>query len=191
MEIEITYPVIEKKRLFYIWLRRIVIIIYSVALPVCILVNALTGGLPWSIIVGGGSWLFWISVVERPLVEFTFLSKFSAICVNACIYLGILDLVIRNGFSLIVIPLVFTALLIVQAFIFFIGFKHQKGNVMPLFWMFVLSFGIFIFAASSSYLAFDWTTILLGSVAVSIFIMAASLFFKPLRQEFAKKIHIN
>lgn len=190
MEIEITYPKIKPASFRYEWLRKIILALYAIAFVVCGTVNLCVGGLPWSLLVFGGQWLFWISVVERPLVEFTFLSKFSATLINVCIFLVLLDLIVGNGFSYSVVPIICFSLLIIQALVFFVGFKRQKGNLMPMFLMIVIGL-IALTLAHIGFLQMGWSVIVLGSVSVFLLILCLSVFFKPIRREFAKKFHVN
>ncbi|MDD3401064.1 MAG: DUF6320 domain-containing protein [Eubacteriales bacterium] len=190
MEIDITYPKIPHRRLVYLMLRKIILACYAVAFVACGIVNLCVGGYPWSLIVFAGQWLFWISVIERPLVEFTFMSKFSAILINVCIFLVIIDLIFGKGFTRVVVPIICFSMLIVQSLVFFIGFKRQKGNIMPLF--LVITIGLIALAlALIGIIEMNWPTIVFGAIAFVVLITCLSLFFKPLRRELAKKFHVN
>lgn len=190
MEFEIIYPVLPPRSLFYERARRVILSIYAIAFAACGIINLCVGGYPWSLIVFGGQWLFWISVVERPLVEFTFLSKFSAILINVCIFLVIVDVIIGNGFSLFVVPIICFSILIVQALVFLIGFKRQKGNLMPVMMMTVVGL-IALALAHVGVLEMRWPTMVLGSISIFMIVFSLGVFFRPLRLEVTKKFNVN
>lgn len=154
----------------------------------CLIINLLTGGGPWSLIVIGGLCVFWIAFLYRPLVEHTLIKKLSDISIVVCLYLFLLDSILQEGWSVYVVPIVFFSDLIFIGGIFLLFFQKQKRNFMPLFELIVSGLvasllGILGFAHIS------WALIVVGGVSLVLVVLSFAIFPKEILLEMKKKMH--
>ena len=73
MNPKIVYPIPKRQSLFYKDLRNIARIVFIVASIICLVVNLLIKGKPWSLIVLWSLFLLWRIVFSFKLVEFSFI----------------------------------------------------------------------------------------------------------------------
>lgn len=155
---------------------------------VCLLVNLLTGGIPWSLIVIGGLCVVWVSIIYRPLVENTLIKKLSDVSIAICLYLFLLDAIVGHGWAGFVVPIVFFSDLLLIGFVYLVFFKKQKRNFMPLFEL-ILGGLIAILLSFIGLHQLDWPTIVVGGVSLGLLILSVSLFPKDVAREWKKKMH--
>ena len=79
----------------------------------CLIINLLTQGPAWSLIVIGGLMTVWIALIYQPQVEATPIKKLCDTALAVCLYLFLLDSVVGGGWSGFVVPIVFFGELIV------------------------------------------------------------------------------
>ena len=162
---------------------------FLVAGYVCLIVNLLTGGIPWSFIVIGGLMLFWIVFLYRPQVENTLIKKFSDILIAVCLYLFLLDSVLGAGWSGFVVPIVFFGDLIMIGLFFLLSFGRQKRNFLPLFELILVGL-VSTLLALTGVRELNWPMIVVGGVSLGLLILCLVLFWKPMSAELRKKFHV-
>lgn len=155
----------------------------------CLIVNLLTGGMPWSLIAIGGLGVAWIAFVYRPMVEHTLIKKLSDISIAVCLYLFLLDAILEQGWSDFVVPIVFFSDLLLIGFIYLAFFKKQKRNFMPLFELLLAGIVAILLSLTGILRGPDWPQIVMGSVSLGLLVLSVILFPKDVLRELHKKMH--
>lgn len=162
---------------------------FLLAAYTCLIVNLSTGGMPWSLIVIGGLCVAWVAFVYRPLVENTLIKKLSDVTIAVCFYLFLVDAILQQGWSNIVVPIVFFSDLVLIGFIFLVFFKKQKRSFMPLFEL-ILGGLIAILLSLTGVQTLNWPRIVVGSVSLGLLVLSVALFPKDMVRELRKKLHL-
>ncbi len=155
----------------------------------CLLVNLLTGGMPWSLIAIGGLTVLWVVFLYHPQVENTPIKKLCDSAIAVCLYLFLLDSVIGGGWSGFVVPIVFFGDLVIIGSYFLLYFQKRKRDFLPLFELILA--GLVITLCELVGLRYlDWPMIVVGGVSLGLLALSLALFWKPLGAEFQKKFHM-
>jgi len=162
---------------------------FLLAAYTCLTINLFTGGVPWSLIVIGGLWVAWVAFVYKPLVENTLIKKLSDVSIMVCLYLFLLDAILQQGWSNIVVPIVFFSDLVLIGFIFLVFFKKQKRNFMPLYEL-ILGGLVAILLSLTGAQTLNWPRIVVGSVSLGLLVLSVVLFPKDMSRELRKKLHL-
>lgn len=155
----------------------------------CLLINLLTGGIPWSLIVIGGLCVVWIAFIYRPLVENTLIKKLSDVSIVVCLYLFLLNAILHHGWSDFVVPTVLFGNLIGIGVYYLLFFKKQKRNFMPLLEL-TLGALISVLCTLVGFRTLNWPQIVLGSVSLGLILLVGALFPKAIIKELQKKLHV-
>ena len=189
MKVEITYPVLNKRRFsLYAW-HSILTLSFCGAGAVCVLINLLTGGFPWSLIVAGGLVLVWISCFRLMLIEHTVLFRLTMTIIAVCAFLVIIDLILDDGWSTMAVPIICFSLLILQGIIYFFGYKWQRRNFSPFYFTIIGSL-IAVFNGIVGLTVINWPVIVLGSIAFGFAVISLIFLRKSLIYEIRKKFHL-
>ena len=154
----------------------------------CLIINLLTGGRAWSLIVIGGLMTFWVTFVYQPQVEATPIKKLCDTALAVCLYLLLLDSVVGGGWRGFVVPIVFFAVLIVTGGYFLLFFHKRKRDFLPLFELILIGLaGTLLSLAGLKRL--NWPMIVVGVVSLGLLSLSFLLFRRPLWLEIRKKFH--
>lgn len=189
MQVHLTYPPSSglsfwKRNRRSIWRSSFLTVGY-----ICLLINLLVGGMPWSLIVIGGLTVTWVIFLYRPQVENTIIKKLCDSLIAVCLYLFLLDSLIGGGWSGFVIPIVFFGDLILICAYFLLFFKKQKRDFLPLFEL-ILGGMVVTLVTLAGFRTLNWPMIVVGSVSLGMLVLSLALFWKPLCIEFKKKFHM-
>ena len=132
MKINIIYPPVEKRRLQYKKILNIVRWPVIFAAYICPIINILTGGKAWSIIVLMSLYMAWTLVISPDLVEYNRISQTIKLIVCSCILLTLIDVFIKPGWAIEVVPIVCFCGLVVSGILFFTDIERQKQNMLPM-----------------------------------------------------------
>ncbi len=132
MNIKITYPIPERQRTFYRSFRNIMRYIFIVAGLICLLVNVLTGGKWWSIIVIWSLFSVWKMVFSLRLVEFSVYSHAAKVTFYVIILLMLIDRFLYAGWAETVVPIVLFGFLLVMFILFFVTYDRKERHVMAI-----------------------------------------------------------
>ncbi|MEZ4357960.1 MAG: DUF6320 domain-containing protein [Eubacteriales bacterium] len=186
-----TYPDVNKKSFTLYDIRNILLWILVAGLISCGIVNLCVGGRPWFLYVLGAEIIFFVIFVYHPLVDHSFIQKFFLTTLLVCAYLLMIDYLNGNeGWSSLVVPIVCFSSLIVLGIMFFLYFQKQKQNFVSIY---TLVFGSMIAVIMGIFGLFtiNWPLIVLGSLALALFIISIVIFLKPLKRELKKKFHVK
>ena len=190
MNVRLIYPEYEGASL---WRRNRRLFLRSAFLLigyVCLLVDLLTPGMPWSLIVIGGLAVLWIAFIYRPQVENTPIKKLCDILIATCLYLLLLDSILGGGWAAFVVPIVFFADLALIGTFFLIFFKKQKRSFLPLLELILAGLVTTVWYLAANRQP-DWQILALGGVSLLLLTLSLALFRKPLLAEVRKKFHVK
>lgn len=193
MDFIAVYPKIEPKKNARLIARHVANLALFLGVLAAGIVNLCVGGTPWFFYVLGGSVVFWTAFLYHPLVEYTFLRKFTAVLLAACGYLILIDYLSGDPhWSLLVVPIVLFSLFIVNLAIFFGQFKRQKRNIFSIYWIFLVSLAAVIASACNLFsLTFSWPIIVLAALDGLLLVLSIFVFRQPLWRELQKKFHLH
>lgn len=153
-------------------------------------VNISTGGKAWSLIVVAGAWMFWLNIVKKPLIENSAANRLSQLLLSSCATLMVIDLIYGSGFMHLVLPILMFSMLIILGAIFFLNFRKQRRNLMPLYYM-VGGAGLTVLGAFIGILRFNWATIVLAGISAFYLAISIIWFRAPLLTELKKRFHVG
>ncbi|MBP5092361.1 MAG: hypothetical protein J6328_07435 [Bacilli bacterium] len=189
MDVKNTYPIGKPKSHFWRLFCQILTLLFLISAPICVLVNVFYGSTQWSIIVVLAEYFIWASFLNPAPYNLNLISQFIKLLISILILLIAVEVFIRGGWGLFVIPIVCWGGLIVIGVLFLSDFRRQKHQSIPflLFILICLAFGISgIFA---SFAETKWVYIVLASVALAWLIVCIVLLNKTIVSDFKKKIN--
>lgn len=154
----------------------------------CLIINLLAQGPPWSLIAIGGLMTAWVVLIYKPQVEATPIKKLCDSALAVCLYLFLLDSVLGGGWSDFVVPIVFFGELIVTGGYFLLFFHKRKRDFLPLFELILIGL-VGTLLALAGLRQLDWPMIVVGCVSLGLLALSFLLFWKPLSGEIRKKFH--
>ena len=190
MKIIRAYPEVTPKINKMILFRNIMIILSLVAIIVCFIVNIATGGKLWFLYVLGGIVIFYVSFLNKPLIEDTFVKRFTTIIFVFCGYLYLINYIEKTTWSYFVITIICFSVLIFQAIIFLSLYDFQKKQIIPIFWTTLTSVVLMILALFNV-LTLNWPVIVLGSIAIFLLLLFFTIFRKNIIKELKKYFYIK
>ncbi len=163
--------------------------LFLLAAYVCLIVDILTPGVPWSLIVIGGLMVAWVLFFYRPQVENTLIKKLCDSAIAVCLYLFLLDSVVGGGWSGFVVPIVFFGeLIFIGGWVLFF-FRRRKRDFLPLFEL-ILTGLVATLLALVGLSTLNWPMIVVGGVSLGLLVLSMILYWKPLGIEMRKKFHM-
>jgi glycosyltransferase involved in cell wall biosynthesis len=107
VEVKITYPTVKKKNFFVRNAHDLWRMLFTLVSYVCLIVDMLTPGIHWSLIVIGGLCVLWIALLYRPQVENTLIKKRCDVLVQSSRYEG--KSIVLDEAKMLCTPIVATA----------------------------------------------------------------------------------
>ncbi len=190
MNIEIIYPEVKKRRMFMIWLRRVLSWVFLLAVIACPIVNIAVGGKAWSAVVVWAIFAVWNLFVSPDVIEYGLMRQGVKIIIFAVVLQILIDQLLIPGWAGFVIPLFGTAALVYTAIIFVSDIHTQKQNMMPMIWLIFLAL-LFFGMALIGWPELNWPMIVLGSTACLLTLVGVIVFHKELLLEIRKRFHIR
>lgn len=170
MKIKITYPkvspkIIKHQRLinFMKWPLLIVVVI-------CPIINLITGGKAWSLVVLMSIYMAWDLVISRDLVEYNRISQFVKLITLTSLLLITIDVFLAPGWALDAVPILIFSGLIVTSVLFFTDIERQKQNIFPFLFLILLSIFSSIIGLSFYHEKDSWPLTVMGVVALFLLI---------------------
>lgn len=139
MNPKIVYPIPKKQSQVYRKIRNIVRIVFLISALVCVLINLLTKGKPWSLIVLWSLFSLWQTVFSLELIEYSIFSHISSIFIYIIVLLIIIDRFIAPGWADTVVPIVFFGALLIMSIIYFVTYERKDRHIYSIFVLGVIS----------------------------------------------------
>ena len=196
MKINITYPHIEKKTrsrrkmLQILKWPFIFLAIASLIVNIC-LYFCTDSKIWWSPIAIVGLIMLWKLVFSVDLVEYNRISQFIKATIYSCIIIALIHYLITPIWALGILSSLGYGALIISGILFVTDLKKQKQNMLPMFFLIVITL-----AGSAVGFAFSddtnlWTIIVLGSISVVLLTVCIVILRLDFIRELKKGFHIK
>ena len=119
MKIKITYPKVSPKIIKHQRLINFMKWPLLIAVVICPIINLITGGKAWSLVVLMSIYMAWDLVISRDLVEYNRISQFVKLITLTSLLLITIDVFLAPGWALEAVPILIFSGLIVTSVLFF------------------------------------------------------------------------
>lgn len=170
MKIKITYPKVSPKIIKHQRLINVMKWPLLIAVVICPIINLITGGKAWSLVVLMSIYMAWDLVISRDLVEYNRISQFVKLITLTSLLLITIDVFLAPGWALEAVPILIFSGLIVTSVLFFTDIERQKQNIFPFLFLILLSIFSSIVGLSFYHEKDSWPLIVMGVVALFLLI---------------------
>lgn len=170
MKIKITYPKVSPKIIKHQRLINFMKWPLLIAVVICPIINLITGGKAWSLVVLMSIFMAWNLVISRDLVEYNRISQFVKLITLTSLLLITIDVFLAPGLALDAVPILIFSGLIVTSVLFFSDIERQKQNIFPFLFLILLSIFSSIIGLSFYHEKDSWPLTVMGVVALFLLI---------------------
>lgn len=170
MKIKITYPKVSPKIIKHQRLINFMKWPLLIAVVICPIINLITGGKAWSLVVLMSIYMVWDLVISRDLVEYNRISQFVKLITLTSLLLITIDVFLAPGWALDAVPILIFSGLIVTSVLFFTDIEKQKQNIFPFLFLILLSIFSSIIGLSFYHEKDSWPLTVMGAVALFLLI---------------------
>lgn len=170
MKIKITYPKVSPKIIKHQRLINFMKWPLLIAVVICPIINLITGGKAWSLVVLMSIYMVWDLVISRDLVEYNRISQFVKLITLTSLLLITIDVFLAPGWALDAVPILIFSGLIVTSVLFFTDIEKQKQNIFPFLFLILLSIFSSIIGLSFYHEKDSWPLTVMGVVALFLLI---------------------
>lgn len=170
MKIKITYPKVSPKIIKHQKLINVMKWPLLIAVVICPIINLITGGKAWSLVVLMSIYMAWDLVISRDLVEYNRISQFVKLITLTSLLLITIDVFLAPGWALEAVPILIFSGLIVTSVLFFTDIERQKQNIFPFLFLILLSIFSSIIGLSFYHEKDSWPLAVMGAVALFLLI---------------------
>lgn len=170
MKIKITYPKVSPKIIKHQRLINFMKWPLLIAVVICPIINLITGGKAWSLVVLMSIYMAWNLVISRDLVEYNRISQFVKLITLTSLLLITIDVFLAPGLALDAVPILIFSGLIVTSVLFFTDIEKQKQNIFPFLFLILLSIFSSIIGLSFYHEKDSWPLTVMGIVALFLLI---------------------
>lgn len=170
MKIKITYPKVSPKIIKHQRLINFMKWPLLIAVVICPIINLITGGKAWSLVVLMSIYIAWDLVISRDLVEYNRISQFVKLITLTSLLLITIDIFLAPGWALEAVPILIFSGLIVTSVLFFTDIERQKQNIFPFLFLILLSIFSSVIGLSFYHEKDSWPLTVMGIVALFLLI---------------------
>ena len=170
MKIKITYPKVSPKIIKHQRLINFMKWPLLIAVVICPIINLITGGKAWSLVVLMSISIAWDLVISRDLVEYNRISQFVKLITLTSLLLITIDIFLAPGWALEAVPILIFSGLIVTSVLFFTDIERQKQNIFPFLFLILLSIFSSVIGLSFYHEKDSWPLTVMGIVALFLLI---------------------
>lgn len=170
MKIKITYPKVSPKIIKHQRLINFMKWPLLIAVVICPIINLITGGKAWSLVVLMSIYMAWDLVISRDLVEYNRISQFVKLITLTSLLLITIDVFLAPGWALEAVPILIFSGLIVTSVLFFTDIERQNQNIFPFLFLILLSIFSSIIGLSFYHEKDSWPLTVMGVVALFLLI---------------------
>lgn len=170
MKIKITYPKVSPKIIKHQRLINFMKWPLLIAVVICPIINLITGGKAWSLVVLMSIYMAWNLVISRDLVEYNRISQFVKLITLTSLLLITIDVFLAPGWALEAVPILIFSGLIVTSVLFFTDIERQKQNIFPFLFLILLSIFSSVIGLSFYHEKDSWPLTVMGAVALFLLI---------------------
>lgn len=170
MKIKITYPKVSPKIIKHQRLINFMKWPLLITVVICPIINLITGGKAWSLVVLMSIYMAWDLGISRDLVEYNRISQFVKLITLTSLLLITIDVFLAPGWALEAVPILIFSGLIVTSVLFFTDIEKQKQNIFPFLFLILLSIFSSIIGLSFYHEKDSWPLTVMGIVALFLLI---------------------
>lgn len=170
MKIKITYPKVSPKIIKHQRLINFMKWPLLIAVVICPIINLITGGKAWSLVVLMSIYMAWDLVISRDLVEYNRISQFVKLITLTSLLLITIDIFLAPGWALEAVPILIFSGLIITSVLFFTDIERQKQNIFPFLFLILLSIFSSIIGLTFYHEKDSWPLTVMGVVALFLLI---------------------
>lgn len=170
MKIKITYPKVSPKIIKHQRLINFMKWPLLIAVVICPIINLITEGKAWSLVVLMSIYMAWDLVISRDLVEYNRISQFVKLITLTSLLLITIDVFLAPGWALEAVPILIFSGLIVTSVLFFTDIERQKQNIFPFLFLILLSIFSSVIGLSFYHEKDSWPLTVMGVVALFLLI---------------------
>ena len=189
MDIKITYPTVEKKKLQRRKLLEFARWPIGFGGYICLVMNLVTGGKAWSLIVCMALYMVWTLILSPDLVEYNRISQFIKLITCSCILLGMIDIFLAPGWAIEVVPIVCYCGLAVSGVLFFTDLERQKQNMLPMLLLIGVSLIGAVVGLSLWHEESRWALAVMGAFALALLVACVKVLGADFRRELKRRFH--
>lgn len=157
---------------------------------ICPILNLVTGGPAWSVIVVWSLWIVWSFSLSPELVEINRISLFVKLITNSAILLIMIDVLLSPGWAIEVVPIVCFSGLAIAGILFFTDIDRQKQNMMPMLMLIIISIissisGLIILRQEDS----KWALAVMGAFAFALLVAGAAVLGSDFIRDIKRRFH--
>lgn len=189
MKVNITYPKPSRQRLFQQKMITVLKWPFLFAALICPVMNLVTGGKAWSVIVLWSLFMAWFTLISPDLVEYNRISQVIKLIVYAGILLILIDWLLTPGWAVEVVPIVCFSGLAVVGVLFFTDIERQKQNMLPMLLLIFICLlsavvGLFVWREETR-----WALAVMGVFAFSLLVGCISVLGTGFLRELQKRFY--
>ena len=170
MNPKIIYPIPKRQTSFYRDLRSIVRIVFLCTALICILINFLVKGKPWSIIVAWSLFSAWRIFFSLKMVEISVYSHTGRITFYTVILLFLIDHFLASGWAETVIPIVLFTDLLIMFVIYYATYSRRHRHLVSIVMLGLMNL-IFIPYSLHSWPIENWVAFAFLSASFILFVV--------------------
>ncbi len=191
MRVNITYPAVDRR----VWARerllRIVRWPLLFAAYICPIVNLVTGGKAWSLIVLMSLYMVWTLVLSPALVEYNRISQLIRFISCSCILLILIDLFLAPGWAVEVVPIVCYCGLFLSGVLFFTDLERQKQNMLPMLLLIAVCLVGAVVGLCLWHEESRWALAVMGAFAFALLFACVVVLGRDFTRELKRRFHIR
>lgn len=191
MKIKITYPKVSPKIIKHQRLINFMKWPLLIAVVICPIINLITGGKAWSLVVLMSIYMAWDLVISRDLVEYNRISQFVKLITLTSLLLITIDVFLTPGWALEAVPILIFSGLIVTSVLFFTDIERQKQNIFPFLFLILLSIFSSIIGLSFYHEKDSWPLTVMGAVALFLLITLTIILKENIINELKKGFSVK
>ena len=189
MKVKITYPAVKKQTLQRRKLLQILRWPVLFAGFICPVINLVTGGKAWSLIVLMGLYMAWTLLLSVDLVEYNRISQWIRLITEACLLLILIDVFLAPGWAVEVVPIVCFCGLTVAGVLFFTDLERQKQNMLPMLLLIFLCLIGSVVGLSLWHQESRWALAVMGAFAFALLVACAVTLGEDFPRQLRKRFH--
>lgn len=191
MNVKVTYPLAAKRRFQRRKLLSIARWPLLLAAIICPVINYVTGGKAWSIIVLMSLYMVWTLVLSPALVEYNRISQFIKLIICSSILLTLIDRFLAPGWAIEVVPIVCFSGLIICGVLFFTDLERQKQNMLPMLLFIFYTLAGSVIGLSLWHGESRWALAVMGIVSAVLLIACIVILGGEFPRELKRRFHIK
>ena len=182
MNPKIIYPLPDRQRKFYRYLRNYSRYAFIVSSLICLLVNYLVKGKAWSIIVVWSLFSIWRLFFSLRLVEFSIYGHAIKVTLYLVVLLILIDSLLAPGWAQTVVPIVLFAYFLIMIILYFVIYSRKQRHLLSVMMLGLLNL-VMIPYSIHSWPIENWLAFAFEISSLVLFIIMTIVNWKDIKYE--------